>query len=150
MIYAKEFFVQVIDEIKPLLEKHWEEIALNKEKVPLDPDYDRYLFLEKSGILDIYTARENGKLMGYCITFTMPHIHYMSTVMASVDILYVDPSRRGKMAGVLLMKFVEEKMKEKGVQVFTHHVKVEHDYSSILKRLGYVEVERIYNKYLGD
>lgn len=150
MKYAQEVFDDVITDIIPLLNKHWEEIALNKDKVPFDPNYAQYKTLEKEGILDIFTAREDNELVGYCITFTAPHLHYWSTIMSNVDIFYVSPEHRGKMAGIRLIKYTEEKLKLKGVKVLNHHVKTQHDFSPILKRLKYNKAESIYSKYIGE
>ena len=151
MKYDKEVFDDVIVEIIPLLHLHWEEIALNKERVPFDPNYVQYKALEQQGILDIFTARsDEGELVGYCITFTTPHLHYWSTVMSHVDIFFITPEYRGKMAGARLITFVENRLKEKGVKILNHHVKVEHDFSPILKRLKYNQIESIYSKYIGD
>ena len=149
--YLKESFDDVVIDIFPLLNKHWEEIALNKDKVPLDPNLEKYKTLEQSGILDIFTARDDSnKLVGYCIVFTMPHMHYWSTLMSSVDIFYVSPEHRGKMTGSRLMTYAEKELKASGTKVLTHHVKVAHDYSPILVRKGYKEAERIFSKYIGE
>lgn len=151
MKYAKEFFADVIEEIKPLLERHWHEIALNKDKIPFDPDYDKYEVLEEEGILDIFTARDDeDTLCGYCITFTIPHLHYKTTIASNVDILFVTPEHRGKMTGVRLIAFTEQQLKEQGTDLLMHHVKLAHDFSPILLRQGYAEQERIFGKYIGD
>lgn len=151
MIYLKETYDEVIDEIKPLLENHWEEIALYKDKVPFSPNYFMYKDLEEKDILDIFTARtDENVLVGYCITFTMPHIHYSTTITSTVDILYIDPLYRGKMAGLRLIKFAENQLKEKGVKILFQHIKPEHDFSPLLKRIGYGKFEDIYSHYLGD
>lgn len=150
MKYASEYFTDVIEEIKPLLKRHWHEIALNKDKIPFDPDYDKYEELEEKGILDIFTARDDeGVLCGYCITFTMPHLHYKTTITSSVDILFVTPEHRGKMTGVRLMAFTENSLKEQGTAFLLHHVKPAHDFSPILIRQGYAQQELIFGKYIG-
>lgn len=151
MIYSEETFLGVIADIVPLLTRHWDEIALNKETVPLAPDYAQYQRLNDQGILNIYTARnDNGVLVGYCLTITVPHIHYSTTISSNVDLVYVVPEHRGKMTGVRLMQFTEDSLKEKGVKLLSHHVKEAHDFSAILLRKGYKKAETIYGKYLGD
>ena len=37
-----EQWPEFIEEAKPMLPIHWEELALNKDKVPLDPQYYIY------------------------------------------------------------------------------------------------------------
>ena len=74
--YKEETYSQVIDEIKPLLEDHWEEIALNKEVIKLNPNYEMYEKLCNAGVMRIVTARDDGKLIGYCICI----IAYLSLI----------------------------------------------------------------------
>jgi len=151
MKYSVETYDEVIEDIKPLLEGHWEEIALYKDEVTFAPNYFMYKELEEKNLLDIFTARtDKGKLIGYCIVFTMPHMHYSTTIMSNVDIFYVAPEYRGKMAGLRLIKLTEQKLKEKGVKVIFHHVKVAHDFSPLLERLGYEKTEHIYGHYIGE
>ena len=40
--YQQEFLSQVEDDIKYLIELHWDEIALNKDSIKLNPDWDAY------------------------------------------------------------------------------------------------------------
>jgi L-amino acid N-acyltransferase YncA len=150
MRYEKETFDSVINDIKPLLEDHYEEIALHKDKIPFSPNYFMYKELEDKGILDIFTARKDDELVGYCILFTMPHLHYYTTVFSNVDIFYIKPEYRGKMVGIRLNKFVESQLKKKGVKVINHHIKYEHDFSQMLYRDNYEDAEKIVSKYIGD
>ena len=65
--YQQEFLSTVVEDIKPLLKEHWEEIALNKEKIKLNPDWDTYEELEHQGRLKVFTARQDGSLVGYFV-----------------------------------------------------------------------------------
>ena len=71
-----ESFPELLEELKPLLPLHWEELALNKDKVPLDPQYDVYLQKDVNGQVLSIAARENGELIGYFIGFVAPGLHY--------------------------------------------------------------------------
>jgi GNAT superfamily N-acetyltransferase len=150
MIYAEETYDDVIDEIKPLLTANHEEIAFFDERVPLIPNYHMYKELEDQGFLSIFTVRtDERELIGYCIIFITPHIHYSTTVMATVDIIYINPAHRGKMAGIRLIKFTEKTLKERGVDIILHRVPKQNDFSPMLKRLGYTEAETVYSHYIG-
>jgi hypothetical protein len=74
--FQQESLVTTKEDARPLLEKHWEEIALNKDVIKLNPDWDAYADLEDAGILKIFTARSDGKLIGYFVVFVKAHIHY--------------------------------------------------------------------------
>ena len=139
--YQRETVAQVLDEIKPLLMKHWEEIAHFKA-VPLDPDYDAYLRAEAQGKLRVFTARKDGTLVGYSVFF-MGNLHYRSARIATQDILFLLPECRG-FTGYRLIRFSDSELKAEGVEVTYHHVKVAHDFGPLLAHMGYAPVDIIY------
>lgn len=142
MVFNQERVHQVIEEIKPLLFKHWEEIAHYKD-IPLDPDFKQYQVLEDVGALRIFTARtEEGQLIGYAIFFIRKNIHYQSSLQAVQDVLFIDPAWRG--TGVKFIIWCDQRLAEMGVEVVYHHVKKVHNFGPLLERLGYEEVDLIY------
>ena len=148
--YKEETFDQVIDEIKPLLEDHWEEIALHKDTIKLNPDYGRYESMFKSGSMRIVTARDDGKLVGYCIMLLYHHIHYKDQFMAMDDIFFIAKDYRKGLTGVKLFIKTEEIMKQYGVTKLSMNVKIHQDVGAIFERLGYKETERMFTKKIGD
>jgi hypothetical protein len=62
----------VLPEMVPFFAAHWQEIAMNRDRVPLDVDYDKYLALGEAGRLHVVTVREDGKLVGYHVSFIEP------------------------------------------------------------------------------
>jgi GNAT superfamily N-acetyltransferase len=148
--YAREDLYEVKDEAAHLLEKHWEEIALNKEKIKLNPDWNAYDAMYKSGQLGIYTARKNGKLIGYFVVVATPSLHYKDHLFAVNDIIYLDPEHRKGFVGIKLIKFAEEDLKKFGVSVFTINTKVHKPFDSLMERLGFNLIERVYSKYIGE
>lgn len=147
--YQEETFEQVIEDIKPLLEDHWEEIALHKDSIKLNPNYARYEELFKSGNMKIVTARDNEKLVGYCIMLLYYHIHYKDSFMAMDDIFFIAKEYRKGLTGVKLFIKTEEIMKQYGVTKLSMNVKVHNDVGSIFERLGYKETERMFTKMIG-
>jgi len=75
-----------IDEIKPLLHGHWEELALNKDKVPLDPQWEFYDARDARGELMLVTLREAGRVVGYFIGFVAAGLHYRTCLTLTMDI----------------------------------------------------------------
>src|SRR5215469_12725938 len=110
MTFQVERYSDVLPELKAIIGLHWEEIALLKDKIKLDPDYDRYLALEESGVLHVITIRENGELIGYHIAFVTPHMHYKGDLMCFTDIFFLKKEYRKGLAGAKLLKFVEAEM----------------------------------------
>ena len=148
--YKVETVGECLSEMKPLLEKHWEEIALHKDKIKLDPDYDKYQEMEDAGTLQIVTARVGGQLVGYFISFVLMHPHYKEHSFAVNDILFVDMSYRRTLVGVGMFKYAEDKLKELGVSVIMVSMKTHAPFDHLCESLGYTNVERTYSKYIGE
>lgn len=148
VVIRVEKFVDVIGEIRPLLEAHWEEIASHRDEIQLDPDYAIYEKLDAAGILVIVAARRDEKLVGYSIFSVMPHLHYKSTVFAMNDIIYLTPAERASGIGIRLIKESEHFMRERGARLISWHIKPVLDFSPLLERMGYERKEIIMAKLL--
>lgn len=148
--YQQEFLETCRDEAEVLIHKHWEEIALNKDKIKLNPDWEMYSLLESNGSLKIFTARNDGSLIGYFVVFVSKHIHYKDHLFANNDLLFLDEAFRKGLTGVKLIRFAEKCLKEDGVSVLTINTKVHKPFDVIMNKLGFNLVERIYSKYIGD
>lgn len=149
MRYQEESYTNIKDDIKPLIKKHWEQIAVNKDKIKLNPDWDEYQRLYFAGILKIYTARDDGELVGYFLVAVAPHLHYKDHLFANNDIIYVKPDKRAGMTGFKLIKFAEMKLIEMGVSVININTKVHAPFDILMDRMGYNLNERLYSKYIG-
>ena len=147
--YKEETYSQVIDEIKPLLEDHWEEIALNKEVIKLNPNYEMYEKLCNAGVMKIITARNDGKLIGYCICIIAYNLHYKDSLTATNDIFFISKDYRKGSTGVKLFIKNEEILKSYGVQRLIMNTKVHQDVGAIFERLGYKQTERVFGKLIG-
>lgn len=148
--FQRESLASVRNEIVPLLERHWEEIAVNRDKIKLNPDWEIYEVLEAAGSLGIYTARSGKKLVGYFVVIAEKHIHYKDHIFAANDIIYLAPEYRKGMVGVRLIKYAEHDLKRLGVSVLTINTKVHKPFDSLLERIGFSLKERVYAKYLGE
>lgn len=148
--FQEEDFFTVKEEVDELFYKHWEEIAVNKDKIKLNPDWSFYETLYQSGNLGVYTARHEDKLVGYFVVVARHHPHYKDHIFAANDIIYIDPDYRKGLAGYYLIKYVEKNLKERGVSVLTINTKVHKPFDAVLQRLGFENVERLYSKYIGE
>ena len=148
--YQQEFLSSVRGEIEPLLNSHWEEIALNKEKIKLNPDWDAYQSFEDQGKLKIFTARDDGQLVGYFVVIVGTNIHYKDHLFASNDIIYLSPNHRKGFTGIKLIKFAEKCLKTDGISVLTINTKVHQPFDKLMDFLKFRKIERVYSKYLGE
>ena len=149
--YQQEFLSQVELDIQTLIELHWEEIALNQDKIKLNPDWNAYHNLEIEGKLKIFTARDSDRLVGYFVVILGTNIHYKDHVFASNDVIYLHKDYRKGFAGIRLIKFAKKCLTEDGISVLTINTKVHQPFDKVLERLGFNLIERVYSSYLqGD
>lgn len=147
--YQQEFLATVKTECQYLIKLHWSEVALNQDKIKLNPDWDAYHSLEEQGKLKIFTARDSGRLVGYFVVILGNNIHYMDHLFASNDIIYLHKDYRKGFAGIHLIKFAENYLQDDGVSVLTINTKVHQPFDKVLDRIGFNLIERVYSKYLG-
>lgn len=147
---VEEITESLIGEIKPLLEKHWEEIAIYKDVIKFDPKYEDYLLLETNKEIQTITVRDEGVLIGYYVSFIYFHPHYQSSKFSVNDILFIDKSYRGSTVGYRLLKFVEKELRKLGVDIMALHMKVDFPFEKLCEHLGMIKTEVVYSKYLGD
>lgn len=151
MITAQvESLTERLDEMKPLFPLHWEELALDKDGAPLDPQYDIYLERDRRGEVIFITLRDLGKLVGYFVGFIAPGLHYKTCLTCTMDIFYLHPDHRGVRGGVKLFRAVEIEARRRGVQRWFVGSKAHKDASILFEYLGFEKVETYYSKWLGN
>ena len=150
MNYQQEFLATVENDIRPLLERHYKDIAVNQDKIKLNPDWEAYHSLEQDGMLKIFTAREQGELVGYFVVIVHRNLHYKDHLFASNDVIFLHPDHRKGRTGIKLIQFSEKCLREDGVSVLAINTKVHKPFDKLMQFLGFSLVERIYSKYIGD
>ena len=134
-------------EAGPIMQRHWEEIAIDRDKIQFSLDNARYEGMDDAGILHILTVRDSGNLMGYYIAFILPHVHYQHAgLMAFTDAYYVLPEARRGPVGMQLFAEAEKSLKERGVVKTYLSTKVHHDNGPLFERLGWKLTDRVYTK----
>lgn len=151
MITAQvESLTDTLEELKPLLPLHWEELALNKDDVPLDPQYDVYLQRDAAGEITFVTVRDDGALIGYLVGFVMPGLHYKTCLTCITDIFYLVQDKRAFGAGTMLFDAAEKELKRRGVKRWFVGSKDHKACSDFLTMRGLAPVETMHSKMLGD
>lgn len=131
-----------------LLPDHYEELATNKDMRKLAPDWDRYVALENSGILDIIVVSVDGTPVGYAANVRMPHIHYKHLMVSNNDLIYLSPTYRGEGVGGALMDAMEELALARGAQEVLWHAKPGTALDSLLKAREAPVQDIIYSRAL--
>lgn len=143
LFFRRENYAEIITDIKRLLPSHWQELALYKDDIPLDPDFELYSRAAAAGHAVIVAARAaTGELRGYAIYFTKKHHHYQNHQWAVSDIFWLHPDDRNIGNGRALFGCVEEELKKAGVDVIHTTLKVSHPAAKfLLESMGHTLVE---------
>ena len=134
-----------------LTQAHWQEIALDKDSVPLDIDWKRYFDAERAGLWRVFAAQEEEtkQLAGYISWGVGPHVRYKNTTYCIADVFYLAPQYRKGSTGYRLFKeafaalprpskiIVSEKLHFKDGRV-----------GKLLERLGLRPIEKVYSMTL--
>lgn len=146
--YQREPIADLWEELMPLLERHYREIA-HWQDIALDPDRVLYEAIERAGQLRLYTARRDGALIGYVIFFVRFNLHYRHSLQAVQDVVFVAPEHRTTGVGRGLLRFAGDALGAERVQVVIHHAKHAHpELGQLLEAEGYEPIETLYAKRL--
>lgn len=147
IVYEDVDGTEFIDEFEKILPEHYEELCVTKE-FELEPDWDAYRNLAKSGLLRTITCRSDGELIGYIVFFLQPHIHYKSCKTAYEDVYYVKKEYRKGRVGIKLFQYAEMALKRIGVNRMIIHTKIHLDNSRLLEYLGYKFTDKLFTKMI--
>lgn len=150
--YQVEKWRAALPEMEPLLVKHWHEIALGHDKVPLDIARDKYQAMCDAGVLHIVTVRDDGMLIGYHVAIVSGHLHYLSTLHGITDVYFILPAYRKGRTGIRLFQKVEAEMRALGVKKLITGSKLhtaDGNSGRLFEYLGYAATETVHTKYIG-
>jgi GNAT superfamily N-acetyltransferase len=146
MKLAHESYTNIKDEIRPLTEQHYDEIALDQDVIKLNPDWDAYARYDSMHALRVYTARDDdGALIGYFVVLVSTSLHYKDHVFANNDIIFLRKDARKGMAGIKLIKYAVECLRCEGVTRININTKTHQPFDAVLERLGFDFIERVYS-----
>lgn len=153
-----ERLVHCLEELKPLFEPHWAELALDQDKVPLDPQYDNYLTRDALGEVLCVTLRDEGRIVAYFVGFVAPGMHYRTCLTLTMDIFWLHPDYRApdsldrverEMLCLQLFGAVEKEGRRRGIKRVFYGSKLSAEAGELFRELGLREVERYYSGWWG-
>lgn len=150
--FARESFAAGVTEGRLLAARDYEETIPYKDACPNEIDEERYAALENAGLLRAFSARRDGRLIGYCIYVVTPGaLHARNTKRATCTDWYLLPEERRGLIGMKLMKFAEAALRREGVVLMATSVMETSTAAQVLlARMGHTLTERIYTKVLND
>jgi len=108
---------------------------------------EAYEALERPQCLRIFTARVDGRLVGYCAYFVGPNAHYKSSLQALQDMQLMLLEHSEALAE--LVTFAEDHLRAEGVQVIYQHGNALAPLKlAVLERMGYEVLDHIWAKRL--
>lgn len=114
LVVTRETFDSAVADIAPLLNRHWEELAMFKDEIPLNVNWGGYKRGYDAGLIRAYGARVDGILIGYAVFQVLPrHAHYAHR-WAINDVIWIAPEWRNIQIGTALCKFFEEDLRKDG------------------------------------
>lgn len=149
IVYWREKFPRKTrdwDEYSGLLDRHADEVRGK----PFTLNRETYLALEQQSLLGIFTARENGVLVGYSWHILTRSLHD-NVLIGRDDLWYVEPAHRGKgigselrskgLAWMLVSGAIraDDFVRERPGAAFT---------DTILRHMGYQPIGTFYSKHL--
>jgi hypothetical protein len=148
-----ERFGAIHEELVPLFKRHYDEVALDKDIVPLDPDWNYYFGIDKLGLLQILTARSvlNGRLAGYIFNVIGTHNHYKSTRFCNTEMFWLHPTFRKGWQPVRMFKENLKGLEVFGVEIATISFKLNFENGRVgrfLARLGYEPTDIVMRRRL--
>ena len=139
-----------LPELRGIIEQHYEELALNRDRIPLVPRWDKYEDHDRAGSLVLVVVRKGEEAAGYFIGFTALHMHYGETLHLLCDIFYIKPEFRRGGAGTQLFQATEAEAARRGVVKMVVSAKLHNDASPLLRLLQYEPVETVFTKMIGS
>lgn len=145
-----EAFAAISEEVQPLLECHWEEIADYKDFIPLSPNFARYAEIEAAGKLLVITARSpKNELVGYAAFQIDFSDHYCTTLWAQNRVIWIAKEYRRIGVGSDMISLAERELAGRGVAILQIKSKTGHAaLGMLLDDAGYARVEIVHAKVL--
>ena len=137
---------QMLDSATELFKEHYEEVALNKQVMVLEPFVEKYLALEAQNEIFVLALHSDDEVIGYSVNFLFNHVHYAKLKVCSNDLLFVKKEHRNGRAGYMLIKETEKFAKQHNAQLMFWHAKPNTALEKLMPRLGYGYQDIIFSK----
>lgn len=111
-----EKFSDMLEEIRPLHEAHFNETETVYLDDVFNPNYQAYMDMEKDSRFVCFTVRLGWKLVAYLQYYVFRDLHTQRVLQAREDALYVHPLVRGKRIAPQLLTYAEDALRALGCQ----------------------------------
>lgn len=122
LTFQAERLIDIIPEIHPLHEAHWQETEEHRHGLALDLDYDSMVTEEQNGTMIQYTARADRRLVGNFRMYLRRSRH-TGTMFAKEDTLYLAPEYRHGRNSLKFLEYPKASLRAMGIREFRADVK---------------------------
>lgn len=140
MRFALEPFEKWHEEAAPLFRAHWDLVGRHKDLIRLDVDVERWLKLEREGLVVAFSARIGWKLEGYALYLTTPSLNYRGHVFAYCHAIYIEPRELGGFKALRFRRFIsfcDAELRRRRCTKAIMHMKLDHNFLKMIEPLGY-------------
>lgn len=130
-----------------LAKAHWQETEMYRHGQNFSPSFDRYNAYDKAGWLFQYTAREEGKLVGYATMYMTPSMHTQAQI-ATEDTWFLLPEYRKGRNAIRFYNYVQDDLFKRGAVEVIMTAKTTNAAGRILEYLDFKPVAVQYSKQL--
>lgn len=147
MKFAIEKLKDCWDEVVELAGKHWLETQEYRHAQPFNPSFERYNQYEEMGCYLQFTARDEGRLVGYGGLYIVPSMHTQELICTE-DTWYLLPEARKGFDAIKFFRFMEDECRKRGVKEVSLTAPATTRAGVIHKFLKYQKVAEVYSKHL--
>lgn len=115
VVFAEERVVDCWNEVLVLAHAHWQSTKSYRRHQPFAPSLDRYASYNQRGYFFLFTARDEGVLIGYFGVYLTPSMH-SQWLMATEDTFFLDPAHRGARTALRFLEYIEAQCRARGVR----------------------------------
>lgn len=128
---------------------HWEEIEKHRHQLGLKIDWGQMASWEEEGRFIGFTARHDGRVVGY-LAFSLTPGYHTAKMVATEDGLFLAPEHRKGLTAVRLIRYAESALIGMGAGEIHFVTKHGTTADQLMSRLGYPAISNLRIKVLGD
>jgi GNAT superfamily N-acetyltransferase len=151
VVFGLEKIAEIQSEIEVLYQEHFAETEKLYLEEECNMDYERYKASEAANQFVVFTARADGKLVGYLQYYVFRDMHTQAFFQAREDAFFVTKDYRGRRIAPNLLAFAEDALKHLGCKYVGMSNKAPvggPDIGPFLEREGYKSVATFFFKKL--
>ncbi len=138
--FQAEPLAAVWDEALPLMQANHRETGAFQEW-RFAPAKEKLERMEAAGFLRLFTARKEGKLIGYQLFFVLFSINYPDNLESTCHVAYIVPEERGTFAAGKFLLWADQTLIDEGVYSIARQSPMMRPLGDLYARMGYCKVE---------